>query len=114
VDPKTTANTAAVTATIGGQNADVVYSIAAPGSLGLYQVAVKVPAGVTGNPALILKQGAVNSNSVTVAGNNRLVSTRCGSMVKIITSRSCSPVVFFATSGFAPASKELIEFGIWL
>jgi uncharacterized protein (TIGR03437 family) len=66
-DSKTTANTAPVAATIGGQNAEVVYSIAAPGYVGLYQVAVKVPAGVTGNPALILKQGAVNSNSVTVA-----------------------------------------------
>ena len=38
-----------VTATIGGKPATVTYAIASPGFAGLYQVALTVPAGVTGN-----------------------------------------------------------------
>src|ERR1019366_4706025 len=39
--------TAKVTATIGGANANVIYSIAAPPYVaGLYQMAVKVPSGL--------------------------------------------------------------------
>ena len=59
-------HTAPVTATIGGKTAAVVYSAASPGFAGLYQVAVTVPAGVTGNVALQLTTGGVNSNSVTI------------------------------------------------
>jgi uncharacterized protein (TIGR03437 family) len=59
-------NTGTVTATIGGQPATVVYSIASPGFAGLYQTAVTVPSGVSGNSALVLKSGAGTSNSVNV------------------------------------------------
>jgi len=59
--------TAAVTATIGGKPATVVYAIASPGFVGLYQVAVTVPAGVTGSSAIVLTQGTANSNSVPIS-----------------------------------------------
>jgi uncharacterized protein (TIGR03437 family) len=61
------AQTAPVTATIAGKAAAVVYSIASPGFAGLYQVAVTVPAGVTGSAALVISAGAVTSNVVTIA-----------------------------------------------
>jgi len=35
--------------------------------VGLYQVALTVPAGVTGNSAIVLKQGSTTSNSVNIA-----------------------------------------------
>lgn len=60
------ASRAAVTATIGGQNATVIYAIASPGFVGLYQVAVTVPQGVSGNVEIELTSGGVESNSVTV------------------------------------------------
>ena len=60
------AYTTPVTATIGGKPATVVYSIAAPGFAGLYQVAVTVPAGVTGSVPLLLQQGASASNPVNI------------------------------------------------
>lgn len=58
--------TGPVTATIGGQNALIVYSIASPGFAGLYQVALTVPTGVTGSVPLILKAGPAQANSVNV------------------------------------------------
>jgi uncharacterized protein (TIGR03437 family) len=61
------ATNAAVTATIGGKDATVVYAIASPGFVGLYQVALTVPAGATGNSAIVLKQGNTTSNSVNIA-----------------------------------------------
>jgi uncharacterized protein (TIGR03437 family) len=61
------AQTAPVTATIGGKPAAIVYSIASPGFAGLYQVAVTVPSGVTGNVPLVIIAGAATSNSVTIA-----------------------------------------------
>src|SRR5215831_1748504 len=63
----TSATKSAVTATIGGKDATVVYSIASPGFVGLYQVAVTVPAGVTGSSPIVLTQGGVKSNSVGIA-----------------------------------------------
>jgi uncharacterized protein (TIGR03437 family) len=60
-------NTTTVTATIGGQPATVVYSIASPGFAGLYQVALRVPAGVTGSSPIVLTQGTVKSNSVNIS-----------------------------------------------
>ncbi len=60
------ANTAAVTATIGGKEAAVAYAIASPGFAGLYQVAVTVPSGVSGNSAIVLTQAGVKSNSVSI------------------------------------------------
>jgi uncharacterized protein (TIGR03437 family) len=56
-----------VTATVGGQNAPVVYAAAAPGFVGLYQVAVTVPAGLTGSQPLVLSLGSARSNSVNLA-----------------------------------------------
>jgi uncharacterized protein (TIGR03437 family) len=66
VAPGVLAYTTPVTATIGGKPANVVYSIAAPQFAGLYQVAVTVPAGVTGSVPLVLQQGAAVSNSVNI------------------------------------------------
>jgi uncharacterized protein (TIGR03437 family) len=63
----TSATKATVTATVGGKDATVVYAIASPGYVGLYQVALTVPAGVTGSSPIILTQGGVKSNSVSVA-----------------------------------------------
>jgi uncharacterized protein (TIGR03437 family) len=53
-------------ATIGGTTATVPYSIASPCFAGLYQIAVTVPAGVTGSVPLQLAVGGANSNSVTI------------------------------------------------
>ncbi len=57
------------TATIGGVNAPVLFSGLTPNFVGLYQVNVQVPAGVTPGPAvqLVIKQGNATSNPVTVA-----------------------------------------------
>jgi len=60
-------NTATATATIGGVNAPVAYSIASPGFVGLYQTAITVPAGVTGSQPLVLTIGGTKSNSVNLA-----------------------------------------------
>ncbi len=58
--------TSAVTCTIGGVSATVQFAGLAPGFVGLYQVNVTVPAGVTGTPSVVLTQGGVASNSVTI------------------------------------------------
>jgi uncharacterized protein (TIGR03437 family) len=63
----TPATNAAVTATIGGKDATVVYAIASPGFAGLYQVAITLPGGLTGTPAIVLKQGTTTSNSVSIS-----------------------------------------------
>jgi uncharacterized protein (TIGR03437 family) len=57
------------TVTIGGQTAQVLFSGLAPGFVGLYQVNVKVPDGVTpgGAAPMILTIGGVPSNTVTIA-----------------------------------------------
>jgi uncharacterized protein (TIGR03437 family) len=65
--PSTTlSNTRAVTVTIGGKPATVAYSIASPQSVGLYQVAVTVPGGVSGTIPLVMQVGGVASNSVNI------------------------------------------------
>ena len=51
----------------GGKPATVTYSIASPGFAGLYQVALTVPAGVTGNSPIVLTQGTVNSNAASIS-----------------------------------------------
>lgn len=58
--------TGPVTATIGGKDAPVVYSIASPGFAGLYQVALTVPAGVNGKSQLVIFAGPAASNTVSV------------------------------------------------
>ena len=67
VSGSTSATSAAVTATIGGKPATVAYAIASPGFVGLYQVAITVPAGVTGNSQIVLTQGTTSSNAVSIA-----------------------------------------------
>jgi len=61
------AQTVPVSVTMGGKPAAVVYSLASPQSAGLYQVAVTVPAGISGNVPVVLQQAGVNSNSVSIA-----------------------------------------------
>jgi uncharacterized protein (TIGR03437 family) len=59
-------NTQPVTVTIGGQEAPVIYSLASPGYLGLNQVAVRVPQGLSGALPLVVRSGSTTSNSVTI------------------------------------------------
>ena len=61
-------NTPTVTVTIGGANAPVIYSIAAPPYVaGLYQMAVTVPAGLLpGNQAVVATSNGMQSNTVTI------------------------------------------------
>ena len=56
-----------VTATIGGRAANVIYSAASPGFTGLYQVAMTVPAGVSGTVPLQLQMGNAASNVVSIS-----------------------------------------------
>ena len=64
----TLAKTGDATAAIGGKAADVIYSLASLGFVGLYQTAVRMPAGVAaGNAGLTLKIGSVSSNTVSIA-----------------------------------------------
>jgi uncharacterized protein (TIGR03437 family) len=52
---------------IGGANAKVLFAGLSPGSVGLYQIDVEIPAGAgTGNVPLVMTQGGVASNTVTV------------------------------------------------
>jgi len=69
VDSTRSYTTVAVTATLGGKNAEVLYSTAAPGLPGIYQVALQVPAGAGPGSSvpLVLKAGTATSNTVTVA-----------------------------------------------
>jgi uncharacterized protein (TIGR03437 family) len=60
-------NTQQVSATIGGQNAPVVYSVRAPGYAGLDQTAITVPSGATGSSVpIVLTVGGVKSNAVNI------------------------------------------------
>jgi uncharacterized protein (TIGR03437 family) len=60
-------NTGTVTATVGGQSATVVASIASPSFAGLYQTAITVPSGVSGTVPVVLKAGSASSNSVNLS-----------------------------------------------
>ncbi|MEO7143294.1 MAG: CHRD domain-containing protein, partial [Bryobacteraceae bacterium] len=61
-------DTVPVTATVGGQSAGVLYSIASPGFAGLYQVAIQIPLGSAGgNQPLALSIGNAASNRVNIA-----------------------------------------------
>ena len=66
--PSADYNTALVTVTIGGVNANVIYSIAAPPYVaGLYQMAVTVPSGLApGNQPVVATSGGLQSNTVTI------------------------------------------------
>jgi uncharacterized protein (TIGR03437 family) len=59
--------TAPVRVSIGGRDATVIYSLASPGYVGLYQTAFTVPAGLTaGSQPVTLSVGNATSNQVTV------------------------------------------------
>jgi uncharacterized protein (TIGR03437 family) len=60
---------AAVTATVGGVAAPVKFAGLVAGYVGLYQVNVQIPAGVTvgSSVALVLTANGINSNSATLA-----------------------------------------------
>jgi uncharacterized protein (TIGR03437 family) len=62
-------DTTPVTVTIGGMNANVIYSIAAPPYVaGLYQMAVTVPSGLSpGNQPVVANAGGIQSNTITIA-----------------------------------------------
>jgi uncharacterized protein (TIGR03437 family) len=61
--------TSAVTATIGGQTAQVSFAGLAPSFVGLWQVNVVVPSGLTtaGNFPLVVTVGGQSSNSASVS-----------------------------------------------
>jgi uncharacterized protein (TIGR03437 family) len=59
--------TTPVTATIGGKPATVIYSVASASFPGLYQIGLMVPPVVSGPSPLVLTQGGVASNTVTLA-----------------------------------------------
>jgi len=60
--------TSTVTATIGGQSADVSFAGLAPGFVGLWQVNVVVPSGVVqGDLPLTVSVGGQTSNSANVS-----------------------------------------------
>jgi uncharacterized protein (TIGR03437 family) len=62
------ARTATVTATLGGRDAEVVSSVAAPGLAGIYAVTLRVPTGLpAGNALLALRIGGAASNAVNLA-----------------------------------------------
>jgi len=68
--PSSTAVTVPVTVTIGGVNAATPqYAGLSPGFVGLYQVNVTIPAGVTVGPLVpvVITQNGVASNTVTIA-----------------------------------------------
>ena len=61
-------DTAPVTVTIGGQDAKVVYSVATPFAVGLYQIAVTMPSGVAaGVVPLVVREGSAASAPVNLS-----------------------------------------------
>ena len=58
---------AAPLVTIGGQTAEVQFAGLAPGFAGLYQVNVRVPAGLAPGPQPLVINLLLNSNTATVA-----------------------------------------------
>jgi uncharacterized protein (TIGR03437 family) len=61
-------DTAPVTVTIGGQEAKVIYSIASPFAVGLYQIAVTMPSGVAaGTVPVVIRQGSAASAPVNLS-----------------------------------------------
>jgi uncharacterized protein (TIGR03437 family) len=60
-------NAPAPTVTVGGQTAQVLYSVAAPGFPGLYQTGIRMPSGApAGRAALRMTVGGVASNTVNI------------------------------------------------
>jgi uncharacterized protein (TIGR03437 family) len=60
------ANTSTVRVTVGGTEAELIYSMASPGFVGLYQTAFRVPRGVTGRSVpVILEMPRTGGSSQT-------------------------------------------------
>ncbi len=58
-----------VTAAMGNQNATVLSSALAPGSMGLFEISLRVPELAAGKTSLVIQAGGVPSNSVLVNVN---------------------------------------------
>jgi uncharacterized protein (TIGR03437 family) len=58
--------TGKVSATIGGESAQVTFAGLAPGFVGLYQVNVRVPQVAAGNQAVVVSVNSVSSNSAGI------------------------------------------------
>lgn len=58
---------APVTAFVGGQQADVSFEGLSPGSVGLFQVNLRLPPGITGEQSLAISVGGVSSNAATIS-----------------------------------------------
>jgi uncharacterized protein (TIGR03437 family) len=57
-----------VSVTIGGMPAEVIHALATPQTVGLYQIAVTTPGGLTaGNQQVVVTAGGVQSNAVNLA-----------------------------------------------
>jgi uncharacterized protein (TIGR03437 family) len=55
------------TVTIGGQDAQVLFSGLTPTAMGLYQLNMVVPSGVTGVVPVVISIGGVNSTPSAIA-----------------------------------------------
>jgi uncharacterized protein (TIGR03437 family) len=56
------------TVTIGGQPADIVFAALMPGAVGLYQIELTVPTGLTsGDQPVAVIQGSVAANTALLA-----------------------------------------------
>ena len=54
--------------TIGGQQADIVFSALMPGAVGLYQIELTVPGGLpSGDQPVVVMQGSVIANIAVLA-----------------------------------------------
>jgi uncharacterized protein (TIGR03437 family) len=57
-----------VSVTVGGETAEIIYSIATPGSAGLFQTAIRMPSGVpAGDAPVVLRVRNAASNTVRIA-----------------------------------------------
>ena len=61
------AYTTPVTVTLGDRSVPVMYSVASPNFVGLYQTALTIPNGLTGSLPLTLKLGGATSNVVNIS-----------------------------------------------
>jgi len=99
----------APTLTVGGQNATIVGAAAYKPLPGLYQVNFTVPAGVQGNPELVLSIGGISSNpsspvTIRVFGISAIVSNASFGSVGI--GSACSIASIFG-NGFGTTNQTV-------